>query len=113
MIKIPATIETNEDKVRFLCRVIELLRLEHNEWGKSFREGKLTEKEFRNYQNGEFHQKISKISLILNPIKESLGMFQLDPRFNPSILPDDSRLLLEEQGKQETKWDSKIDLTQI
>jgi len=83
--------------------------LEHNVWGKNFREGKLTEKEFRNYQKYNFEPRNQKVFALLNPIKEKLGMFQLNPLNNP----DDPKLLLKEQGKQETKWDISINLKQI
>lgn len=109
MIEFPKTIKTDEDKVQFLYRAIELLRLEHNEWGKAFREGRLSEKEFRDYQKNDFRPRNLKLFEMLNPIKDKLGMFNLYPITNP----DDPRLLLKESGKTETKWDISINIQQI
>ncbi len=106
---IPIIIITDQDKVKFLYRAIELLRLEHNEKGKVFREGKMTEKEFRDYQNYDFEPRNQKLFSILNPIKDKLGMFQMSKEKNPN----DPRLAYKEDGKKETKWDKDIDLTGI
>ncbi len=106
--KIPNILITNQDKLKFLYRAMELLRLEHNERGKMFREGKISEKEFRDYQNGEFNQKTEKIFAELNPLKEKLGLFQL-PKDNLT----DTKSLLKQQGMQETKWDKSISLINI
>ena len=106
---IPTIITTDEDKIRFLYRAIELLRLEHNIKGKEFRDGKISEKTFRDYQKYNFEPRNEKLFAMLNPIKEKLGMFQLDLTKNPN----DPRWLLKEQGQQETKWDNSINIKQI
>ena len=109
MIKIPTEIKTDEDKVKFLYRNIELLRLEHNAKGKDFREGKMTEADFRNYQKGDYRIRQTKLFELLSPIKEKVGLYTL----NPNEHPDDPRLKLKEDGKIATKFDKKIDITKI
>ena len=110
---IPTTIKKDEDKVKFLYRALELLRLEHNKLGDDFMAGKITEKEFRNYQKGEHREKTAKIFKELNPIKEKLGMFEMLDK--DGILKDenDPKVSLKEDGKKEAKWDLSINLKQI
>lgn len=111
--KIPQIIQTNEDRVKYLYRVLELLRLEHNKKGQEFREGKITEKEFREYQKGEHREKTAKIFADLNPIKDKLGMFEMLKGNKLQVKEDDPRLFFKEQGEKEIKWDKDIDLTKI
>ena len=111
--KIPTTIKKDEDKVKFLYRTLELLRLEHNKLGDDFRAGKITEKEFRDYQKGEHREKTNKIFDELNPIKEKLGMFEMLDKDGIIINEEDPRLSLKEDGKKETKWDLSINLKEI
>ena len=101
--EIPTNITIDDDKVKYLYRVLELLKLEHNEKGKLFLDGFLSEKEFRDYQKGEFKNKKDKIFLLLGPIREAIGMTQLDS----------PKMKLKYDGKAETKWDSEINLTTI
>jgi hypothetical protein len=100
---IPKIISGNSDRIKYLYRMLELLRLEHNAKGKLFKEGKLSETEFRTYQQGEFRDKSDKIFAELNPLKEKMGMFELDS----------PKKQLKYDGKAETKWDSNIDLKKI
>ena len=44
-----------EDRLRYLCKLQETFRLYHNRKGKKFRDGKITEKEFRDFQNGWYN----------------------------------------------------------
>lgn len=113
MIKIPPIITTDENSLKFIYRAIELLRLEHNIKGKDFRNGKITEKVFRDYQKNDFELRNQKLFGILNPIKERLGIFQMPLPKDPNYNPDDSRLKLEKEGSKEIKWDNYIDITKI
>ena len=49
--------QDNEEKLRYLYRFQELLRLFHNQKGKEFREGKITEHTFRKFQRGWFEKR--------------------------------------------------------
>ena len=49
--KLPASLTTNQSKLKYLYRVAELLRLEHNEKGKEFREGKMIKSTMEYYGN--------------------------------------------------------------
>jgi len=107
--EIPTKITKDEDKVKFLYRAIELLRLEHNEMGRKFREKEITEKEWEDYVMNDFRPRSAKLFEMLNPIKEKLGMFQIDPKTDP----DNPNLKLKEDGKKESKWDEDINIKQI
>lgn len=104
MISIPTNCITDEDKIKFLYRALELLRLEHNEEGKKFREGKISESQFRDYQRNSYKPRMKKIGLILNPIKEKQGLFKNE---------ESPKWEWKEDGKKEVKWDNDINLTEI
>ena len=94
MIEFPSICKTNEDKVKFLYRALELLRFAYNEKKISW---------------DVFEPKTQRVFSILNPIKEKLGMFQIDEIKDP----DNPKLKLKEQGKKEAKWDKNIKLSEI
>jgi hypothetical protein len=100
MIRFPSKL-TDEDKIKFLYRAVELLRLEHNQKGADFRKGKITEAEWKDYVKNSFEPRINRLFLILNPIKEKLGI----PRIDTMKDPDNPKLKLKEEGKKETKFD--------
>jgi len=108
--EIPNTITKNEDKIKFLYRVLEKLRLEHNEKGKDFREKKLTQAEWDKFDK-EFKEKVSKVYEIISPIKKVLGMTNMAKLYEQD--PTDSRLSLKGVGKETTTWDNDINLKQI
>ena len=102
-------IKGNEDKIKFLYRTIELLRLEHNEKGKDFREKKISEIEWNNYVKNSFEPRSKNIFSTLNQLNDKLGINRIDPSENL----DDPRLKLKADGKKETKWDTIIDIKKI
>lgn len=110
--KFPNDAVTPKDKLEFLYIAQEKLRLEHNAKGDDFRNGVITENEFRDYQKNSFgirQQKISKQIAVIQPlvferrvsgetlvkgaakatrniaIKET---FKASVRFNPDIVRD-------------------------
>ena len=111
--KIPSIITTDEDKIKFLYRNFELLRLEHNQKGTDFKKGKITEKEFRNYQRSFCEPRIQRIFELINQIKEKNGWFFPTRELEENPETFQKMNLLIEKGSQETKWDSEIDISKI
>ena len=71
-IKYPVLCNTYQQKVTFCYEAKEKLRLEHNAKGKDYRDGKITEKAWKEYLDNEF---LPKQDLIINDIlihKESM-----------------------------------------
>lgn len=94
---------TNQDKIKLFSRAFELLRLEHNKKGEDFRNGKITEKEFRDYQKGEFARKMKTILNEKNKAKEAEGIFKIDKEKEP----DNPKLKWEEEEKVDNKLDKQ------
>lgn len=61
-INYPVSVSNSKDKYVYLYRLQELLKLEHNEIGKQFRENKITEKQWLSYKNDCFDSKSLLIS---------------------------------------------------
>jgi hypothetical protein len=71
-IKYPITCTTNTDKIEFCYIAQETLRLEHNAKGQDYKDGKLTEKEWKDYKDGDFRAKTHLISTEMLVQKEAL-----------------------------------------
>ena len=63
---------TSEQKVAYLYRTQEKLRLAHNEKGKDFRDGKISKAEWQEFLENWFNPKSNKISEHLGELKETL-----------------------------------------
>lgn len=109
-----ATIKTDKDRIKLLYRVVELLRLKHNEKGKDFREGRMTEKDFRNYQRNDFEPRNERLYSEINILKEKLDLTrdysEIKGEFSPNI--KESQRLFEE-GVKSIEFDKYIDLKKI
>ncbi len=70
--KIDSLPKTPEAKLKYLYRLQEKLRLFHNEKAKQFKNGDITEKEFRKFQQGWFKKRNSLISGKIVECKKSL-----------------------------------------
>lgn len=108
--KIPTQL-TTKDKFKYLSRVAELLRLEHNKKGADFKGGKITEKEFRNYQRNDFDGRFKNVLHEINKIKEAEGITRGDPEKLTEKQIEFRQL--EQSGKTEKKWDTEIDIKTI
>jgi len=64
--------EVHEERIRYLYRFQEVLRLVHNKKGKDFREGKISEEEFRNFQADWFKKRNTLISREICKCRENL-----------------------------------------
>ena len=71
MVKInyPKDCTTDAQKFEFLVIIQEKLRLQHNEIGKDYTDGKITKEEWNNYLN-DFDYKNNGISFLLLSLKE-------------------------------------------
>ncbi|MFC1789849.1 hypothetical protein ACFLYY_02655 [Patescibacteria group bacterium] len=102
----PVQIEKSEDKIQFLYRNIELLRLEHNQKISSFK----TEKEKKEYIDLEFRPKLKNLLFDLNFLKESLNLTLKNPL---TLQNNELAQELKGVGINETKWDGYIDVSTL
>ena len=114
MIRYPSIITANEDKLKYLYRVVELLRLEHNEEGRKCREGEISESQFREYQKNSWEPRNQALFFEINKLKEKLDLVR---NYNPEQSEKSLNLIkaqrIKEEGKKETKWDKKINVKKI
>ena len=65
-----------EDRLRYLYRLQELLRLEHNRKGQEYRDGKIDMKNFRHFQNNWFEERSLLICKEINKCRENILDFK-------------------------------------
>ena|SRR3990167_2310737 len=109
--EIPATIQTTDDKLMFLYRAVELLRMEHNSNGDLYKLGQFSH--FRSYQKDSFWPRMKEVLHQINTIKDAEDMFRplADSNGNPTNLKYLQGISLKEAGTTEIKWDGEIDIT--
>ena len=93
--------KTPEEKVRICVRVLERLRERHNEVGEQFRNGVITEDQWRSFLalwEGR-HQRVSRV---MNVIKDNQGWFF---EVNKDVIA-----ALKQEGKVLTTYDGDIDI---
>jgi hypothetical protein len=110
--KFPKTLSNNKERLKYLYRVQELLRLEHNAKGKDFRDGNITEKEFKHYQKHDFELRLNNVLHERNNILEAEGVTKvtLDNKFTTKQIEFRQ---LKEAGTIDKKWDVDIDVKSI
>ena len=111
--KIPTTITTDQDKLKYLYRTVELLRLEHNERGKDFRDGKMSEKDFRDYQKYDFEPRNQIVFFEINNILEAEGVTKKESMLAEPTAKQIEFEKLKVEGEKETKWDKDINLKEL
>jgi len=67
-----------KDRIEYLYRFQELLRLYHNKKGLDFRDGKITEEEFRNFQSTWFNPRNNLVCAEINKCKEHFKKIAVD-----------------------------------
>jgi|APSaa5957512535_1039671.scaffolds.fasta_scaffold28984_3 hypothetical protein len=97
--------KTDDEKLKFLYRVSEKLRLEHNNKGKDFKDGVITKVEFNTYIKNNFLVKQKIVLREINLIKDALDFFNPDKR--------DEIQTLKEVGKKANNLDKDIDITKL
>jgi len=91
-------------KVRILYRIIERLRLRHNEVGAQFRNGEITEAEWKAFLE-VWEKRHQRVYHILNVIKENKGLF--------SEAKIAEIIALKQDGKILTDYDADIDIETV
>jgi len=59
-----------KNRIEYLYKFQELLRLYHNKKGEDFRDGKITEKEFKDFQSNWFNPRNNLLCLEINKCKK-------------------------------------------
>lgn len=99
--------KTPRQKMLFLHRVLELLRRRHNAWGEDFRNGVITEAQFRNFQENFFEPRNKLVHRVLAVIREGQGI----TNFTKEQL--DSTAVLQLEGENASQYDVDIDIENI
>lgn len=110
--------KTVPNKIKFLYRNLELLRLEHNEEGRKAREGEITMEQFRTYQKEDFGIRQKKVLVEIGKIKDTEDMFRPNRKGKEQKnIPRNNKFSegqqLKEEGKLDTTWDVEIDIINI
>ncbi len=71
-INYPTLANTDTEKVEFIYQTRGVLRLEHNEMGRKYRDGEISEGEFRDYQENYYKPKVKILNQQANIIGERL-----------------------------------------
>ena len=115
MVTIPSDI-TNKDRLKYLYRAVELLRLEHNAKGKQYRDGVISKKDWEVFVATSFEPRSKRIFVEINKIKEIEDMFETRGNDDKG-LPLNTKILMARQlaieGKAEINWDDSIKLNEI
>ena len=111
--EIPLTITTDKDKLKFLYRAVELLRLEHNVKGKEFRDGIISRWDFDDYIRTSFEPRNQRLFAEINQLKEKLDLvrnYNTEGGFSPNLI---EARKIKGEGKEMKEFDKDIDLTKI
>lgn len=91
-------------KVRILYRIIERLRLRHNDMGNKFRNTEISEAEWKVFLK-EWEPRYQRVAHVLNVIKDNQGLFAEAER--------NTALALKEQGKVLTDYDADVNIETV
>lgn len=83
--KYPIEVITNGDKIEYLLKLQEAMRLDHNEKGQKFKNGEISEEEWLSYKRGEHEIKMNKLFKEQWFVKEAM---KASTRFVPDINKD-------------------------
>jgi hypothetical protein len=87
------------EEIKTLYRTLELLIIEHNRKGKEYRQGEITEEQFRSYQKKEIEPKVKKVLYLRNKLIEGVPIDKVEE--------------LKAEGRFNISYDSKIDINTI
>ena len=102
----PVACQTDEDRINFCYRSLELLRLLHNTEAK-----KQSLPDFRNWQEKEYKPRMKNIYAELNELRETRVDADPDTEEFNSIV--ESRQAICDVAKSSTEWDNDIDVLSI
>ena len=113
-INYPLTANTDMEKLEFLYQSKEALRLEHNEMGKKFREGKITKEEWQKYKTEDFEPKSKWIGWATSVIGEKIPDVVIGTEISTSTskvvdVKVKARQHYKEFMKKSTTWNVNLD----
>ena len=104
----------DEATLKFLHRVEELLRLEHNKKGEDFRSGRISKKEWEDYREISFKPRLKKVLASVNELKEKLDLVRDYSVDGLEVSPNlEKAQQLKAEGILWKEVDKDIDLTKI
>lgn len=111
----PTKLKTNQDKLKYFYRALELLRLEHNAKGAEV--GKtLTLEEFRSWQKNDWEARQKNVLNEINIIKEAEGITKAEVDKDGKEVKTAKQIefeALKETGSIDTSFDKDIDIKSI
>lgn len=75
--------QDDKERLKYLYKFQEMLRLFHNQKGQEFEDGKITEREFRSFQNGWFDKRNLLICQEINKCTNKIPEFIADKKIPP------------------------------
>lgn len=98
------------EKLEWVYRAEEVLRLEHNAMGDQYRSGKITEAQWNDYLLKSFDEKSKRLGYEKATIREALGYAHVGDMKATSTIVEMEREQAEKEGfRQSTRWDIKTD----
>ena len=110
-IKYPTSVKTEDEKLEYLCRCREKLRLEHNEKGADFRNGDISEAQWLDYKNNSYRPRSFELEQSYAPIKDS--RIQSEAIKQGVAARDVDIASIKEPLKISTKHDANINLSEL
>lgn len=114
-IDFPLTVNDDGEKLAYLSRARELLRLEHNAMGKKYRDGEITENEWQKYLSEQFEPKNKQISHEIAKLRENYLKPLYFSKDSASSSDEKAYFLykkINDYGK-DTKYDVSINLDNV
>lgn len=102
--EIPQKFTTEEEKLKYVYRTEELLRLEHNENGAKFRDGQITEQEWKEYLK-DFEGRYTNVLHERATLRDSLGLNLVSAQH--------ALELIKTEAKADSKYDVDVDIKTI
>lgn len=96
--------KTPQERVRICYRILERLRLRHNEVGLQFKNGDINEAQWKAFL-ATWEARHKRVYEVLNTIKENLNLFL--------IANETASRALKEEGKVMDTYDTDIDIDNI
>lgn len=98
--------KTPLQKLRWLHRAQELLRLQHNQMGADFRNGLITQQEWDDYV-AQFETRNSRLLRAMTIVRDNIGLTDLTPEER-----DQSKAIFDD-GRDAVDLDTDIDVTTV
>lgn len=106
----PLLANTPTEKLEWVYRAEEVLRLEHNEIGRQYRENILTEQQWNDYLVTSFNEKSKWLGYEKATLRDTLGYSKIDRDATSTKAEFDRVTKEKEDFKKSTRWDIKTDV---